>query len=62
MLASPESNFSMTIFKCLNVTRQFESYMRGCFPHFTNMTISGTEYFHKVVWQHMQGVSGSLLH
>jgi len=35
--------------------------MPDCFTHFVNMTISGTKYFHKVVWQHMQGVVGSLI-
>ena len=31
------------------------------FTHFVNMAISGTEYFHKVVWQHMQGLVGTLI-
>jgi len=53
MLTSPESTFLTTISKCLNHTRQSESYMPGGFPHFVNTTISGTEYFHKVVWQHI---------
>ena len=35
--------------------------MLDCFIDFMNMAISSTKYFHKVVWQHMQDVVGSLI-
>jgi len=60
-LAYTDSIFSTTIFKTLNLTRQFESLScRIFFTHFVNVAISGTKYFHRLVWQHMQGVVVSL--
>ena len=35
--------------------------MPDCVTHFVNMAISGTKYFHQVVWQHLQVVVGSLI-
>ena len=35
--------------------------MPDCFTYFMNVVISGAKYFHKVVWQHMQDVMGSLI-
>ena len=60
MLTSPDSTFSSTIFQWLNLTRQFESFLQDCFTVFVNMAISGTKYFHKVVWQHRHGELVSL--
>jgi len=50
----------MSIFRRLNLISQFESFMPDCVTHFVNMAVSGTKYVHKVVWQHMQVVMGSL--
>ena len=52
--------FPMSIFRRLNLISQFESFMPDCITHFVNMAVSGTKYVHKVVWQHMQVVMGSL--
>jgi len=56
MLTSPDSTFSTTILKRLNLTRQFESFMPDCFIYFMDMAISGTKYFHNVVLQRMEAV------
>jgi len=53
MLTYLDSTFSTTTFKWLNIAQQFESFMPDCFTHFENMAITGTKYFHKVVWQHI---------
>jgi len=52
MLTSPGSTLSTTIFKWLNLTRQFESFMPYCFTHFVNMAISGSKYFHEIYAKH----------
>ena len=58
MPTSPDSTFSETIFKWLNLARQLASFMPDCLTHFANMAISASKHFHKAVRQHKKGVAG----
>ena len=50
------STFSTIIFKWLNLTLQFESFMPDCFTCFENMSVSGTRQFHKVTYAKRDGI------
>ena len=50
ILSNVYSSRQYFFFKWLNLTCQFESFIPDCFTDFVNVAISGTKYFHKVVW------------
>jgi len=59
--ASKKLFISVNIWQNCRQKDGFQSFLPDCFAHFVDMAISVTKYFHKVVWQHMQGVVGSLI-
>jgi len=56
ILRTINSTFSTIIFKWLNLTLQFESFMPDCFTCFENMSVSGTRQFHKVTYAKRDGI------